>query len=60
MPGTVFMYFTCTNFLKNLQAGWVRLGQKVIESPSQPIKLGVMAHTCHPSYGGSINKKIVV
>jgi hypothetical protein len=30
------------------------------ETPSQPIKLDVVAGTCHPSYLGSINRRISV
>jgi hypothetical protein len=39
------------------------LGKKLERPPptSQPIKkLGVVACACHPSYKGSINRKIVV
>jgi hypothetical protein len=39
-----------------------QLGQKVSKAPSKPIKkkLGVVAHTCHPSYMGNINRWVAV
>jgi hypothetical protein len=34
-------------------------GKKVHEISSQPIqKMGEVAHTCHPSYMGSVNRRI--
>jgi hypothetical protein len=33
-------------------------GRKVPETPSQPIKAGVVALACHPSYPGSVSKRI--
>jgi hypothetical protein len=37
-----------------------QIQQKDSKTPSQPIKLGVMAHACHPNYAGGINRWIVV
>jgi hypothetical protein len=36
--------------------------QKVHETPSQPIfkKLGMVAHACHSSYVGSMNRRISI
>jgi hypothetical protein len=34
--------------------------QNVSETPSQPIKLVMVVHTCHPSYVGGINRRIMV
>jgi hypothetical protein len=34
------------------------LGKIVPKTPSQPIKLGVVAHICHLSYAGSRNRRI--
>jgi glycogen synthase len=36
------------------------LGKKVRKIPSQQKKLGVVGHTCNPSYTGSINKRTTV
>jgi hypothetical protein len=33
--------------------------QKVCETPSQPTA-GMVIYSCHPSYAGSINRRIVV
>jgi hypothetical protein len=35
-------------------------GQKVSETPSQQMSWGMVAHTCHPSYMGSIGRRIAV
>jgi hypothetical protein len=38
-----------------------QLGQKVHKTSSQPIKkLGMVEHSCHPSYAGSINRRTIV
>jgi hypothetical protein len=38
-----------------------QLRQTVCETPSQPIEnLGMVVHTCHPSYKSSINKRIKI
>jgi hypothetical protein len=34
--------------------------QKVNETPSQPIKLGIVVYICHPRHMGSINRRIEV
>jgi hypothetical protein len=34
--------------------------QNVYKTPSQPIKLGLVVHTCYSSYTGSINRRIEV
>jgi hypothetical protein len=34
--------------------------QKVHKIPSRPIKLGMVAHACHPSFAGSINRRAMV
>jgi hypothetical protein len=36
------------------------LGKKVLETPPQPIKLGMVAYACHVSYTGGINRRITV
>jgi hypothetical protein len=36
-----------------------QLRQTIMETPSQPIKAGVMACTYHPSYEGSVNRTAV-
>jgi hypothetical protein len=33
---------------------------KVCETPSQPIKLGVVVHTCRPNHVGTINRRIMI
>jgi hypothetical protein len=40
--------------------GWRQARPKVYETPLQQIKLGAVARTCHPSYPGSLNRRIIV
>jgi hypothetical protein len=35
-------------------------GRKVPETPSQPIKAGVLVHSCHSRYAENLNRRIVV
>jgi hypothetical protein len=38
----------------------VRPGKKSAKPPSQPVTLGMVVHAYHPSYPGSVNKRITI